>query len=215
MARLTLNARAKKHAMIVTSCQQPKPANRDVARRHAKAIAAALASKAISYGRITLGEPQCHFRVPCHIEDFWCKVLISDDAFVFVGQHKRANAFSSEFCASLKYGWSNMIVTRHLPSISKHLAVDVYTQPERSEASVATVLLSPSVKPLIAAIDFDPIALFFLNSLQITVVSKFVSHANCAEQVRLFRHIIEATFAVSSCPRYEKPAQPGASNGPY
>lgn len=175
--------------MIIVTDKEPKAADRKTAQQHAKAIAGLLSSKVFSYQRKNLGYPQCHYRIPFHVEEFWCKILVSDNAYVFTGEHKRANAFSCSFCAAVKNGWGNMDAKTHLPNLSLKLGVDIYTQPNRSESLLSSVLLSSDIKKLVGSIDFEPISLCYMNPVQIIVISKLMSDDHCAKQVQIFRNL--------------------------
>jgi hypothetical protein len=177
-----------------TSDQSPNPEERAAARRHAVEIARLLDSGAVSYRRITIGEPQCSYRVPFHAEDFWFKVLLSDKDFVFTGEHRRRDAFTVPFCAALQQSWRNMGATTHLPRVSDELGVAVYAPERFTETAISVHLLTPGVAALVRRLDFAPISLLFVNSIQITVTSRLISPEHCAQQVRLLRTLLLTIF---------------------
>lgn len=168
----------------------PSPEERAAARQHALAVAHLLDSEAISYRRITLGEPRCSFRVPFHAEDFWFKVLLSDTDFVFTGEHRRRDALSVPFCAALKHPWHNVMATTLLPRISEELGYSVYSTESFREAAVSARLLTPAVRTIVRQLDLAPIRLLFINSMQINGVSEFISPEHCTQQVRLLRALL-------------------------
>ncbi len=173
-----------------TSNKSPSPEDRAIARQHAAEIARLLDSKAVSYRRVTIGEPRCFYRVPFHAEDFWFKVLVSDTDFVFTGEHSRQRSFIVPFCASFKKGWLNLGTITHLPKLSAELGVSVYTQEHHTEATVSSLLLSSSVRKIFQRLNFVPIRLFFINSVQIHVISELVTPQYCVEQVRVMRELL-------------------------
>jgi hypothetical protein len=173
-----------------TSDKSPSPEDRAVARRHAAEIARLLDSEAVSYRRITLGEPQCSYRVPFHAEDFWFKVLVSDTDFVFTGEHRRRESFTVPFCASLKQGWQNLAATTLLPRLSAELGISVYTSKRFTEADVSSRVLTPAVRKLVRQLDLAPVRLLFLNSIQIHATSELITPEHCVRQVRLLRDLL-------------------------
>jgi len=172
------------------SDESPSPEERASARRHAVEIARLLNSEAVSYRRITIGQPKCSYRVPFHAEDFWFKVLVSDTDFVFTGEHRRREAFTVPFCAALKHPWRNMVATTHLPRVSDELGVAVYSQKTCTDAAISEHLFKPTVAALISRLDFTPIRLLFINSIQVTVISELISPEHCTQQVRLLRDLL-------------------------
>jgi len=172
------------------SDKSPSPEERAVARQHAVEIARLLGSKAVSYRRVTLGEPRCSYRVPFHADDFWFKVLVSDTDFMFTGEHRRREAFTVPFCAALKHPWRNMVATTLLPDLSDELGVYVYVPKDVTEAAVSARLLFPTVQTLVSQLDFAPVRLLFINSIQIHATSELVSPEHCAGQVRLLRELL-------------------------
>jgi hypothetical protein len=170
--------------------KSPSPEERAAARGHAVEIARLLDSEAVSYRRITIGQPQCSYRVPFHANDFWFKVLVSDTDFVFTGEHRRREAFTVPFCAALKHPWRNMVATTHLPRVSDELGVAVYSPENFTEAAISVHLLTPAVAALIRRLDFVPIGLLFINSVQINVTSELISPEHCAQQVQLLRELL-------------------------
>jgi hypothetical protein len=172
----------------------PSPAMRAVAREHALEIARLLQSKAVSHRRLAAGEPHCSYRVPLHVGDFWFKVLVSDAEFVFTGEHRRRESFRVPFCASLKHPWSNLVTNTHLPEVSAELGMAVYTQERVSEESVASGVLTSAVRKHIGQIAFAPIQVFFLNTIQVYVISKLISPEHCARQVLLLRELLLTVY---------------------
>jgi hypothetical protein len=70
------------------------------------------------------------------------------------------------------------------------LGIGVYTQDRLTEEMVSSHLLTPAVRKLIRQLDFIPVSLFFLNSIQIHVVSELISPEHCATQARLLRELL-------------------------
>jgi hypothetical protein len=170
--------------------EKPSPEDRVVARQHAVEVARLLNSEAVSYRRIVVEEPQCLYRVPFHADDFWFKILFSDTEFVFTGEHRRCGAYVVPFCAAIKRSWPNLVATKHLCSLSSELGIDVYTTDAFTQETVASHLLTPVVRKLIRQLDFFPVSLFFLNSVQVHVVSELISPEHCAKQARLLRELL-------------------------
>lgn len=180
--------------MHAASDTSPSPEGRAVARRHAVEIARLLDSEAVSYRRVTLGEPRCSYRIPLHAEGFWFKVLVSDTDFVFTGEHRCRESFTVPFIASIKQGWQNLAATTILPRLSAELGISVYTSNRFTEAEVSSRLLAPAVRKLVRQLDFSPIRLLFLNSIQIHVTSELITAADCVRQVRLLRELLLAVY---------------------
>ena len=176
--------------MRATSDKSPSPEERATARRHAVEIARLLDSEAVSYRRLTIGQPHCSYRVPFHIENFWFKVLVSDTDFILTGEHRRRGAFAVPFCAAVKHPWKNMVATTLLSRVSDELGVTVYAPERFTEAAVSSHLLTPAVAALIRRVDFPPIRLLFINSIQIMVISELISPEHSVQQVRLLRELL-------------------------
>jgi hypothetical protein len=87
-----------------------------------------------------------------------------------------------------------MAATTHLPRISDELGVAVYSPEDFTEAVTAVRLLTPAVFSLIRRLDFSPIRLVFLNSIQIYVISELISPEHCVEQVRLLRELLVTIY---------------------
>ena len=83
-----------------------------------------------------------------------------------------------------------MQATKHLPHTSGELGVAVYAPESFSEKAVAIQLLAPDVRKLVRRIDFTPLRLLFLNSIQIHAVSELISPNHCANQVQLLRALL-------------------------
>lgn len=177
-------------AVRANSDNSHSPEERAASRRHAVELARLLNSNAVSYRRITIGQPQCPYRVPFHADDFWFKVLVSDSDFVFTGEHRRREAFTVPFCAALKHPWRTMVATTYLPRVSDELGVAVYSSERFTEAAISASLLAPAAAALVRRMDFPPISRLFINSIQIEVTSKLISPEQCAQQVRLFRELL-------------------------
>lgn len=176
--------------MPATLDKSPSPEERAAARRQAVEIARLIGSKTVSYRRITIGEPRCSYRVPFHAEDFWFKVLVSDTAFVFTGEHRRREAFTVPFCAAIKNPWRNMVATTLRSRVSDELGVAIYSPENITEAAVSAHLLTPACSRLLRQLDFAAIRLLFINSIQIRVIAEMVSPEHCAQQVRLLRELL-------------------------
>ena len=175
-----------------------EPPDRAVARKHALEIAGLLKSKAVSYRKQTRGEPRCLYRIPFHSEHFWFKILVSDTAYVFIGEHRRNNSFTASFCAAIKHGWKNLLATKHLPILSAKMSMAVYSTNTFSEEIVSQNLLEPKAQKLISKIDSIPIRLFFINPVQIYFVSELISPKRCVQQVQILRELL-LTIHNNSC----------------
>lgn len=180
--------------MRSTFDKSASPEKHATARRHAAEIARLLNSEAVSYRRITIGQPLCSYRVPFHAEDFWFKVLVADTDFVFTGEHHRRGAVAAPYCAALKHPWRNMIATTHLPRVSDELGVAVYSPERFTETAISAHLLASPVAAIIRRINFIPISLLFINSIQIIVISELISPEHCAQQVRLLRALLLTSY---------------------
>lgn len=172
----------------------PANSNKDIARRHASEIARLLQSKVLSHSRIIVEEPHCPFRIPCHQGDFWFKVLVSDNAYVFTGEHRRQHAFRAGFAVAFKHPWINLGATHYAKGLSAALGFDVFQSALPNQDNSVDVLLTTPIRDLIRQTDLSEVRICFLNSTQIHVSAKLHDPSYCVQQVGIYRALMLTVF---------------------
>jgi hypothetical protein len=170
------------------------PANREVARRNATAVASAIGGKALPYRKVTIGEPECPFEVRWNSSDFWFGIQISDSAFVVRGNHKRRFSVDIGFYASLSKPDPTMLAVIHLKALSMDLGVDVFVSEERFGPIVCSALRLEQIRALVAEIRFESVTRLFLSPVQIYGIAKCSAPENCVTQASLMRQLMLALF---------------------
>jgi hypothetical protein len=173
----------------------PEPTNRATAKQQAARLATGLKSKPVSFRQVRLGEPEWHYKIPLHVNEFWFKVLVSDEFCLLEGEHRRRDAFSFEFCAAIKTPDRVGNTTQHLMAVSATLGFNVYTLPQCSEQFITDTLLSPAIRTILTQLDCRPLRGLYLNSVQICALCELSDPETVVTQIELYRSLLLKVFA--------------------
>lgn len=167
------------------------PVDRSVARSRARDIAGLLGTRAVAHDKNSWGEPSCPYKIPLHADDFWFSIFVSDTTYRFTGNHKRGHGEPAHFCLTLKTPWLNMHTTEHNPVLSREFQVPVFLATHMPPDAAQHLQQCESFRQLLKKVDFSSISRVFLNASQIHVWSESIEPTQCAQQVVVFRSILQ------------------------
>jgi hypothetical protein len=171
----------------------------NLAKESADQIAKQLGSKPRSHSQVILGEPFCPYKIPVHLEDFWCTVFVSDTSYILTANHRRPNKTAwdvVDYHVQLKTAKSDKIFKAILlPTTSKAIGIEVFTYYTKwSDAYHKARLTSERLVSIFKKIDFAPISEFKLCPINVRVISSFRFPSDCVEQVQIFRQLMIVVF---------------------
>ena len=167
-------------------------ADRDLSRLHAKKIAEALGSKVQRERGIVIGEPMCDYKVPCHLEEFWCKAKVSEVTIVFESNHKRGGGPLLPFCFTLN-PWRNIATDTEIVGAAPIIGRSVFRQHWMGEQPILECLRDSQVKPLLSEVLKDDLTFLFCCGAQ--VLAEFDS-SEAATSVRRIRKLQSLQLAI-------------------
>jgi hypothetical protein len=141
-------------------------ADRDLSRLHAKKIAEALGSKVQRERGIVIGEPMCDYKVPCHLDEFWCKAKVSEVTIIFESNHKRNGSGLLPFCFTIT-PWRNIATDTEVMAAAPIIGRSVFRQHWMEEQPILECLRSPQVKPVLSEVLKEDVTFLFCCGAQL------------------------------------------------
>ena len=171
--------------------------DRALSRLHAKKIAEALGSKVQRETNLAIGEPPCAYKVPCHLDDFWCKAKVAETTIVFASNHKKnGQGVRFQSCFSLS-PWRVMITDTEVVGSQSLIGQSVFRQQWIDNEPILQCLNDPDVRSQLRAIVAEGITFLVCSGSQILAEFDSKDASISVRRIRAFQSLQLALYNFS------------------